>query len=390
MPNVQVIPPSTAAQTATLFVALELSAAKWVVAIHSPMADKIGLHTLAGGDSDGLLRLIDRKRAEAEKALGQPVRVVSCHEAGYDGFWLHRLLCSRVIDNHVLDAASILVDRRARRCKTDKVDVRGLLRALMHYWRGDKQVCVVVRPPDPAAEDERRLSRERQRLINERVQHSNRIQGLLMAQGVRGFNPLRRDWEAQLAALRLSAGGELLPHLRAEITRECRRLALVVAMIGEVEAEQKQLMQAGEQASAAARAARDLTRLRGIGQTSAATVAQEAFFRGFVNRRQVAGYFGLAGSPWQSGTLSRDQGIGKAGNARARKMAVELAWLWRRHQPDSALTRWYQERVGVAKGRVRRIMIVALARKLMVALWRYVTTGEVPVGAVFKPAPTAG
>ena len=295
---------------ATLFVALELSKATWLVALHSPAADKISLHRLVGGDTQGLLTLITRKRDQAQAALGRPVHVMSCYEAGYDGFWLHRLLCAAGIDNRVLDAASILVDRRSRRAKTDRLDAAALLRTLMALERGEPRVCRVVRVPSPE--------------------------------------------------------------------RECRRLWQVIAMIAEVEAEQHQV------AAEAATGATQLSRLRGIGLTIASVLTNEVFFRSFQNRREIAGYLGLASSPWNSGSVSRDQGIQRSGNPRARQTAIELAWLWLRHQPESSLARWFQERVGASKGRIRRTMIVALARKLMIALWRYLTQGLMPEGAVIK------
>ncbi len=364
--------------TATLFVALELSRATWLVALYSPIANKVSQHRLDGGDTDGLLALIARKRGQAEEKLGQPVRVVCCFEAGYDGFWLHRWLCARGIENRVLDAASLLVDRRARRAKTDRLDAAGLLRTLMALERGEGQVCRIVHVATPAQEDARRRSRERARLILERGQHTSRIKGLLMTQGIRDFEPTRRDWQARFEALRTPDGLPLAPCLRAEVLRECRRLRQVMEMIAEVEAEQKVAAEAED--GPAAR----LARLRGIGLTFATVLGDEVFFRDFRNRREVGGYRGLAPSPWQSGGVRRDQGIAKSGNPRARRTAIELAWLWLRHQPGSALARWFHERVGSAKGRMRRIMLVAMARKLIVSLWRYVTCGSVPEGAVLK------
>jgi transposase len=350
---------------ATLFVALEPSKSSWLVAIHSPAADKISQHRLAGGDATAFLSLIERKRSEAEAALSQPVRVMSCYEAGYDGFWLHRLLSGHGLDNQV---ASILVDRRFRRGKTDRLDVVALLHTLMALARGEPRVCREVRVPSIAQEDERRRSRERARLVSERGQHLNRIRGLLMTQGVRDFAPARRDWHKRLEGLRTADGRELPSRLRQEIERECRRLWLVVEMIAEIEAEQQQDARATGDAAADTRAAQ-LTRLRGVGPTTA---------------HVLAGYFGLVSSPWSSGAISRDQGLSGSGNPRARRIALELAWLWLRHQPDSALARWFHERVGAGKGRPRKTMIVALARKLMIALWKFLAFGVVPEGAVVK------
>jgi len=371
--------PATDPQPATLFVALELSKAKWLVGLHSPMADKVSRHTIAGGDAPALLTLIGAARRRAEAGLGGMVRVVTCYEAGYDGFWLHRLLVAHGIANQVIDPASLLVNRRARRRKTDRIDLAGLLRTLMAWHRGEPQVCSMVRVPSPEEEDRRRRGRERERLVKERVQHLGRVKGLLMTQGVRDFQPARRGWRDRLEALRTGDGRPLPDCLKAEIARECRRLALVDGMLDELERERD----AASDGKAPQQAAL-LTKLRGIGPTSAHLLAGEVFHRDFANRRQVAAYLGLEPSPWQSGQVDQDQGISKAGNRRARRVAIELAWLWLQHQPDSGLSRWFKDRVGVARGRVRRIMLVALARKLIVALWRYLASGVVPEGASMR------
>ncbi len=368
----------TDAVPATLFMALELSRSTWLVALHSPVADKVSQHRLDGGDTDGLLALIARKRGQAEEKLGRRLRVACCFEAGYDGFWLHRWLGAHGVENRVLDAASVLVDRRARRAKMDRLDAAGLLRTLMALERGEGQVCRVVHVPSPEQEDARRRSRERARLVVERGAHSSRIKGLLMTQGVRDFEPTRRDWQAQLEALRTVDDKPLAPCLQAELLRECRRLRQVMEMIAEVEAEQKAVAMAEE-----GNAAR-LAQLRGIGLTFATVLDNEVFFRDFRNRREVGGYLGLAPSPWQSGGVRRDQGIAKSGNPRARRTAIEMAWLWLRHQPGSGLARWFHERVGAAKGRMRRIMLVAMARKLIISLWKYLADGVLPEGAVLK------
>src|SRR5215213_8956361 len=319
----------------TLFVALELSRSTWLVAVHSPIVDKVSQHRLEGGDAEGLLELITRKRMQAAEKLGRPVRVACCFEAGYDGFWLHRWLCAQGVENRVLDAASILVNRRARRAKTDRLEVAGLLRTLMALERGETQVCRVVHVPSPEQEDVRRRSRERARLVVERGQHTSRIKGLLMTQGIRDFEPTRRDWQERLEALHMPDGQPLAPCLRAELLRECRRLRQVMEMVAEVEAEQRAV------AAAEDGIASRLARLRGIGVTFAAVLGNEVFFRDFRNRREVGAYLGLAPSPWQSGLVDRDQGIAKSGNPRARRTAIELAWLWLRHQPGTALARWF-------------------------------------------------
>ena len=371
--------PATDMEPATLFVALELSKAKWLVGLHSPTADKISRHTITGGDAPALLGLIEAARRRAEASLGGEVQIVACYEAGYDGFWLHRLLLAHGIANQVVDPASLLVNRRARRRKTDRIDLAGLLRTLMAWHRGEPQVCSIVRVPSLEEEDQRRRGRERERLIKERVQHLGRIKGLLMTQGIRDFQPARRGWQERLEALRTGHGQPLPGCLKAEIARECRRLALVDEMLEELEREREATSDGKAPQQAAL-----LGKLRGIGPISAHVLAEEVFHRDFANRRQVAAYLGLDPSPWQSGQRDHEQGISKAGNRRGRRVAIELAWFWLQHQPDSGLSRWFKERVGTARGRVRRIMVVALARKLIVALWRYLASGTVPEGASMR------
>lgn len=374
---------STAADcgAARCFVAIELSKKDWLVAVSAPASEKVSLHKLAGGDSAALLALLARVCRRSEAALGRPVEVVSCYEAGYDGFWLHRLLVRHGIRNHVFDPASLLVNRRARRSKTDRIDVQGLLRALMAHLRGEPGVVSVVRVPSVEAEDARRLHRERDRLVAERVQHVNRIKGLCALHGIYDYHPLRRDRRERLAALRTGDSGALPPQLAAEIGRELQRLELVLEMIATLEAARETA--AAETRPDAAKI-RQLRRLKAIGPEFATVLTNEVFYRRFDNRRQIAAYVGLDPSPYRSGRMDRDQGIAKAGNPKARTTMIELAWMWLRHQPDSVLSRWFRERVGDLRGRPRRIAIVALARKLLVALWRYLETGLVPDGAVLK------
>jgi transposase len=321
-------------------------------------------------------------RSKAE-AVGKPVRLVSCYEAGYDGHWLHRWLTNQGVINYEIDPASIQVNRRARRPKTDRIDLDHLMRSLLAYLRGEPRVCSVVRVPTPEDEDRKRASRERKRLMKERSSHTNRITGLLHAQGIRDAMPLKRGFIASLDTLRTGDGRPLPAKLKAEIVREHERLCVVNKQLSELEAKSKAEVQAAPRGSVEARI-KHLTDLKGIGLVSAQTLVHEVFYRSFDNRRQLGSYFGLTNSAYDSGQSKRDQGISKAGNRRGRALAVELAWLWLRHQPGSELSRWFHERVGHMKGRIRRITVVALARKLMIALWRYVTTGVVPTGAVLR------
>ena len=370
-------------QANTLFASLELSKARWLVTVSAPGSDKLSRHQVPGGDGQALLELLWRLQAAAARRTGAPVMIIVIQEAGLDGFWIHRLLVQNGITSHVVDPASIAVNRRHRRAKTDKIDGVKLLRTLMAWMRGERQVCTMVQPPSPEDEDRRRLARERARLLKERVQHTNRIKGLLSGQGIPDYDPLHRDRRRCLAALTTGDGRPLPERLKAEIGRELDRLEMVVSQLTVVERERDALVARTAEADACAAPAA-LARLRGVGPELAALLWLEALFRRFDNRRQIAAYAGLTPSPWQSGGIDREQGIAKSGNPRLRRAMIELAWFWVRHQTGSALSRWFVERVGTARGRVRRIAIVALARKLLVALWRYVTQGVVPQGAVLK------
>ena len=379
-----VVATTARANAITLFASLELSKSKWVVTINSPGSEKFSRHTVEGGNGGYLLGLLSRWRAKAEERYGVAIKTVVIQEAGLDGFWIHRLLLANGIESHVVDAGSIAVARRHRRAKTDSIDGETLLRTLMAWGRGERRVCSMVQAPSPEEEDRRRLTRERGTLVKERIQHTNRIRGLLTGQGVRDYNPLRRDCLERLEALRTGDGRPLPPMLKAEIRRELDRVAVVTTQLAAVERARDALVctPAEEPNTPAA----VLFKLKGIGPEFASLLWLEALFRSFANRRQVGAYGGLAPSPWQSGAVERDQGISKSGNHRLRRTMIELAWSWLRHQPNSALSRWFQARVGAAKGRIRRIAIVALARKLLVALWRYVTQGVVPGGAELKAA----
>jgi len=366
-----------------LFVSLELSRSAWLVTASAPGSDKFSKYAMAGGDGRALVDLLDRLRRTAERRVEVSVEVVAIQEAGLDGFWIHRLLANNGVESHVVDAASIAVDRRHRRVKTDAIDGETLLRTLMAWARGERRVCSMVRPPSPAEEDRRRLTRERGTLLKERIQHTNRIKGLLSGQGITDYDPLGKNRHTRLDALKTGDGRALADRLKMEIRREIDRLDLVNAQIATVERERDALVKTTVDVDAQ-NAAAVLSRLKGIGAEFSSLIWLEALFRSFANRRQIAAYAGLAPSPWQSGSTDRDQGISKSGNRRLRHTMIELAWFWLRHQPDSALSVWFRARLGQARGRLRRIAIVALARKLLVALWRYATQGVVPEGAVFK------
>ena len=364
-------------KTPTIYMALDLGRRCWTVGVLLPGDRDARLFQIAGGDREALSELIRRQRQK----LGDPgVRVVSCYEAGRDGFWLHRWLRDQGIDNRVLDPASLEVPQRWRRVKTDRVDTLGLLRVLLRLERGETEMTRVVWVPAPAIEDARRQTRERERLVSERTAHRNRIQGLLAAQGVATIKLGARDWLDRLAVARTGDGRTLGVALLAEIRREADRLALVEREIKEVEAAQQAALKADTTLAATAC---KLMRLKGLGEVFANGLTHEAFWRDFENRRQVGGAFGLTPWPWDSGDMHSDQPISKVGNRRARTLAVECAWMWTFHQPDSALTQWWRKRFAAGGKRLRRIGIVALARKLMVALWRYLKEDLIPEGAVF-------
>ena len=367
----------------TIFVAIELSQKDWLVTLHSPDRDRLSRHHVGAGDHAGLLSLLDRVRDRAARTLGTVPKVISCYEAGYDGYWLHRLVRAHGIESYVFDPASIAVEQRGRRAKSDRIDGEQLLRTLMAHCRGEPRVVRIVHVPGAEQEDARRATRERDQLVKEQTRHTTRIKALLRLLGMAAGNPHRRDWLKSLSAQRDWQGQPVPPHLLAEIAREHARLMLVREQLSELE-KACAAVQPMPALAETARRHQTLLRLKSLGPAFAGTLTYEVFYKDFRNQRQVGSYVGLAPSPWKSGGIDREQGISKAGNPRARHKAIELAWLWLRHQPDSALTLWFQERTRNASKRIKRIAIVALARKLIIALWRFVTTGLVPTGAKLK------
>ena len=363
-----------------LFLALELSNSHWKLGSTVGMGQKPRERTIAAGD----LRALHKEISQAKQRFGLPAsaRVVSCFEAGRDGFWLDRHLRQAGLDSIVVDPSSVEVTRRRRRAKTDRLDVGKLLRHLMRWWGGDAKVWSVVRVPSVEAEDRRQPQRELAALKSERTRHTNRITSLLVTQGIR--LSVRRDFLVRLDKARLWDGSAVPPDLRSRLEREYLRWVLVQEQIAALETQRRVALRSAEDPGA--RTARQLYRLRGIGENYAWLASTEFFaWRQFRNRRQVGGLSGLAPTPFCSGSLDRDQGIGKDGNPRIRAMTIEIAWGWLRFQPDSELSQWFQQRYGTGSRRSRRVGIVALARKLLVALWRYLETGVVPKGAVLKP-----
>src|SRR6476659_2764151 len=359
----------------SIFVSLELSRSTWLITSLSPGGgEKISKHTVRSGDVAGLWARFSQLKDKVQVA---PIIVIQ--EAGLDGFWIHRLLQDEEVESHVVDPAAIATSRRRRRAKTDKIDGEALGRALLAYKRGEPRVCAMVRAPTPQEEDRRRICRERKTLTAERVEHVNRIKGLLFAQGISDYEPLLRQRRARLEELRTGDGRPLPKQLKAQIGRELDRLELTLQQIKSVETERDAMLSLPDEGTPAPGGM--LKSLKGIGPEFAGVLWSEGLFRSFSNRRQVASYAGLAPTPWRSGSVAHEQGVSKAGNPRLRTTMIQLAWLWVRHQPRSILTLWFYQRVQLNGGRVRKVLIVALARKLLIAFWKYVTAGVVLEGA---------
>jgi transposase len=363
----------------TLFVAFELSEKTWKLGFTTGHGQKPRERSVAARQQERVLDEI----AQAKRRLGLPetAPVVSCYEAGREGFWLHRFLQAQGIANHVVDSSSIEVNRRRRRAKSDGLDVRKLLSMLMRYHHGERQVWQVVKVPAVEAEDQRHLHRDLETLKRERASTTTRIKGLLGSQGIR-LTSLNKLPE-QLDALRLWDGSPIPPGLRCRVLRVYAHHTFLSEQIAEVEAERRSQLQTSSDARI--EQIRQLMLLKGIGINGAWLLVMEFFgWRAFKNRREVGGLAGFTPTPYQSGESAREQGISKSGNRHVRWMTTELAWSWLRFQPDSALSVWFRERFGGGGKRLRRIGIVAVARKLLIALWRFLETGALPEGAVLK------
>jgi transposase len=362
-----------------LHVAFELSKSNWKLAFSDGTMRPPRVVNVVARDLDGVLFQIDK--AGLSFGLGASVSVHSCYEAGRDGFWLHRFLESQGIHSYVVDAASIEIPRRKRRAKTDRLDAVKLVSQLVRFVNGEKRVWSVVRVPEVVDEDARQLHRDLDQLKRERRQHRTRIQSLLFAQGI--DMKVTKRLPKLVDTYRLWDGSPLPVSVKERIVREYRRLELVVEQLRELEKQRRALLQEGR--TEQVKQVQLMAGLRGIGITSAWVFVMEFFgWRQFNNRREVAGAAGLTPTPWQSGGGPREQGIGKTGNKRVRTLAVEIAWSWLRYQPESKLTHWYLERFAGGGARMRRIGIVALARRLLVELWRFVDYGVVPDGALMK------
>ena len=367
--------------TGTLFMAFELSEKTWKLGFTTGPGQKPRERNVTARDQERVLDEI----ARAKRRLGLPEEapVVSCYEAGREGFWLHRCLEAHGITNHVVDSSAIEVSRRQRRAKSDGLDVRKLLSMLMRYEQGEPKVWQVVHVPSVEAEDQRHLHRDLETLKRERGSTTARIKGLLSSQGLRVTS--LTNLPEQLDTLRLWDGSPIPPGLRQRVLRVYAHHQFLSEQIAEVEAERRALLKTSSDASIDK--IRQLMMLKGIGINGSWLLVMEFFgWREFKNRREVGGLAGFTPTPYQSGESAREQGITKSGNRHVRWMTTELAWSWLRFQPESALSVWFQERFGSGGKRLRRIGIVAVARKLLIALWRFLKTGVLPEGAVLKEA----
>ena len=372
-------------QDSTLIAVVELSQSSWLVAGLVPGVTRQPLKKLAP-DEAGLLQLLHRWRDEAVKA-GRPIRrICVAFEAGRDGFWLARWLRARGIEAYVIHPTSIPVKREHHRAKTDRLDTALLMRAFLGWLRGEAEHCQMVVIPTMAEEDAKRPNRERNNLVREKTRVMNRMKAALIRYGIRNFNPKLRKAAERLAGLRTPEGVPLPANVQAELRRDMARLRLTKEQIKEIDAaRQEQLAQAPEQGAAAT--TRQLNRVVGLGLDTADMLASEVFMRPLRDRWAVARTGSLTGAPDESGAKRREKGLARAGNARVRQGMIQLAWRFLWFQKDSALARWYQARTAGAGGEIRKKMIVALALKLLIALWRFVTTGQAPEGVILRPAP---
>jgi transposase len=365
--------------TLVLAIGFELGATEWKMAFSPGLGQPPRHRTVSAGDLEAVVKEI--AAAKARFKLPAEVRVVSCYEAGRDGFWIHRALEMLGVKNQVVDSAAIEVSRRSRRAKTDRLDAAKLVDQLLRYVSGDRRALRVVRVPTEEEEDRRHLHRELKTVKGARTAVTNRIKGLLATVGVR----LRETTELPrvLERLRLWNGKAVPQWLKARVERDCQERERLEQRIAELEKQRREQLRNGKDSGS--ECARKLNQLRGMGPNASWLYSLEFFaWRGFKNRRQIGALAGLTPTPHQSGAERREQGICKAGNRWMRSLAIEIAWGWLRYQPNSDLSRWYRERFGNGSPRLRKIGIVALARKLLIELWKYLQTGTPPAGAVLK------
>ena len=371
-------------QDSTLIAVVELSLSSWVVAGIVPGMDRHPLKKL-GADHDALLRLIERWRDEAIKAGRTISRIALAFEAGRDGFWLARWLKARGIEAFVIHSTSVAVSREHRRAKTDRLDTELLKRAFLGWLRGETEHCHMAAIPTPGEEDARRPNRERENLIGQQTRIVNRMKACLVRWGIRNFKPTLRQAAERLETLRTPEGAALPPNTLAEMRRDMARLRLVREQIREIKASrERRLDQASENEPHAM--VRLLARVVGVGIETADMLVHEILSRQLRDRRAVARYAGLTGSPDESGQRRKEKGLARAGNARVRRGMIQLAWRFLLFQKDSELAKWFHARTADGRSGMRKTMIVALARKLIIVLWRMAMTGEVSPGVILRPA----
>lgn len=366
-------------------VALELSKTVWVCAFSPPDGGRTSTYKLRAGDVDRLLSILDEGRRRAMQGAPATVEIVICYEVGYDGFWLARLLLARGIRTIVFDPASFLRPRRGRIAKTDRLDAEEMTRILRTWLSGDESIARAVQIPTIEEEDAKRIARERKHLVEQRTRIVGRIKGLLALHGIWLMNKrIKKDLQEQLDTIRTGDGRPLPPFLRRDIERMLRHYAFINEQIAEVELERSAALADATSTFPCREKVRRLAMMGGVGETAATVLVAEVYHRSFASRRHLASFIGLAPSPYASGETSRDRGINKAGTKLARQTLVELAWFWLRYQPQSKLARWWHERFKNQGMRGRKVGIVALARRLAIALWRFVEHGVVPEGATLK------
>jgi transposase len=370
-------------QESTLIAVIEMSQSSWLIAGIIPGIERHPLKKL-DPDAEALFRLLQRWRDEAIKAGYMIQRIAVAYEAGRDGFWLARWLRDRGVEAHVIHPTSVAVSREHRRAKTDRLDTGLLKRAFLGWLRGEPSHCHMAAIPTLTEEDAKRPSRERETLIGERTRIVNRMKSSLARLGIRGFKPTLRKAPEHLATLRTPEGASLPPNILAELRRDMARLRFVIDQIKELEATRLQRLEQAPDPGPHAMV-RLLARVIGVGIETADMLVHELLARNLRDRRAVARYAGLTGSPDESGARRREKGLAKAGNARVRRGMIQLAWRFLVFQKESALAQWYRTRTEGTRGTIRKTMIVALARKLLIALWRMVTTGDVPAGVTLRP-----
>ncbi|MFL5337868.1 MAG: IS110 family transposase [Geminicoccaceae bacterium] len=372
-------------QDSTLVAVIEMSQSNWLVAGIVPGLGRHPLKKLEP-DQEALLRLLRRWQDEATKAGKTITRIAVAYEAGRDGFWLARWLRARGIEAHVIHPTSVAVSREHRRAKTDRLDTELLKRSFLGWLRGEPDHCSMAAVPTLEEEDARRPNRERECLVGERTRLVNRVKAGLVRLGIRGFKPTLRNAAERLETLRTPEGAPLPPNTLAELRRDMARLCFVAAQLRQIEEARLQRLEQQPPTAAQTAMIQLLVRVVGVGIETADMLVHEILSRDLRDRRAVARYAGLTGSPDESGASRREQGLAKAGNARVRRGMIQLAWRFLLHQKDSALARWYRARTADARAGTRKTLIVALARKLLVGLWQLVTTGKVPEGVVLRPA----